>query len=161
LRYSLQPGEAAFRFYAWASQIEDGRVVATDYAPDVGWLEEGDQPALGLVGPVWTLESDFNRGGSSLTLVQTLTFTADGRIVIDAACNVGAGNVIVERGTLHLDDLSHTEVPCSSDIAGFGAAFMAVLLADEIAYTIDAGVLELRAGPNVLKLMATYEGSPD
>jgi hypothetical protein len=27
------------RFYAWASVIRDGRVVATDYAPDTGWLE--------------------------------------------------------------------------------------------------------------------------
>jgi hypothetical protein len=27
------------RFYAWASVILDGRVVATDHAPDVGWLE--------------------------------------------------------------------------------------------------------------------------
>lgn len=27
------------RFYAWASVIENGRVVATDYAPDVGWLD--------------------------------------------------------------------------------------------------------------------------
>ena len=27
-------------FYAWASVIENGRVVATDYAPDVGWLLE-------------------------------------------------------------------------------------------------------------------------
>ncbi len=26
------------RFYAWASLIRDGRVVATDYAPDAGWL---------------------------------------------------------------------------------------------------------------------------
>lgn len=26
------------RFYAWASVIQDGRVVAADYAPDVGWL---------------------------------------------------------------------------------------------------------------------------
>jgi hypothetical protein len=25
-------------FYAWASAIENGRVVATDYAPDTGWL---------------------------------------------------------------------------------------------------------------------------
>jgi hypothetical protein len=25
-------------FYAWASVIQDGRVVATDYAPDTGWL---------------------------------------------------------------------------------------------------------------------------
>ncbi len=27
-------------FYVWASVIENGRVVATDYAPDVGWLLE-------------------------------------------------------------------------------------------------------------------------
>ena len=26
-------------FYAWASVIRDGRVVATDYAPDAGWLD--------------------------------------------------------------------------------------------------------------------------
>ena len=26
-------------FYAWASVIQDGRVVATDYAPDSGWLD--------------------------------------------------------------------------------------------------------------------------
>jgi hypothetical protein len=26
------------RFYAWASVIQDGQVVATDYAPDAGWL---------------------------------------------------------------------------------------------------------------------------
>ena len=26
-------------FYTWASVIVDGRVVATDYAPDVGWLD--------------------------------------------------------------------------------------------------------------------------
>jgi hypothetical protein len=32
--YGKLPG----RFYAWASVIQDGRVVATDYAPDTGWL---------------------------------------------------------------------------------------------------------------------------
>ena len=26
-------------FYVWASVIQDGRVVATDYAPDVGWFD--------------------------------------------------------------------------------------------------------------------------
>lgn len=31
-------GSLPDRFYAWASVIQDGRVVATDYAPDVGWL---------------------------------------------------------------------------------------------------------------------------
>ena len=28
------------RFYAWASVIQAGRVVAADYAPDVGWLDD-------------------------------------------------------------------------------------------------------------------------
>ena len=28
-----------YRFYAWASEIADGRIVASDYAPDSGWLE--------------------------------------------------------------------------------------------------------------------------
>ena len=32
-------GDVSPRIYAWASLIEDGRVVATDYAPDAGWLE--------------------------------------------------------------------------------------------------------------------------
>jgi hypothetical protein len=35
----LTEDDPTFRFYAWASLIEEGRVVATDYAPDVGWLE--------------------------------------------------------------------------------------------------------------------------
>ena len=35
----LLPEEERFRFYTWASLIEDGRVVGTDYAPDHGWLD--------------------------------------------------------------------------------------------------------------------------
>jgi len=33
------PGEQGFHFYVWASVIVDGQIVATDYAPDVGWIE--------------------------------------------------------------------------------------------------------------------------
>ena len=32
-------GDVPGHFYAWAAVIENGRVVATDYAPDVGWLD--------------------------------------------------------------------------------------------------------------------------
>jgi hypothetical protein len=35
----VRDGGAGFRFYVWASEIVDGEVVATDYAPDVGWIE--------------------------------------------------------------------------------------------------------------------------
>jgi hypothetical protein len=31
-------------FYAWAAVIENGRIVATDYAPDVGWLDPSAKP---------------------------------------------------------------------------------------------------------------------
>jgi hypothetical protein len=31
----------AYRFYAFASEIRDGRVMATDFARDEGWLEPG------------------------------------------------------------------------------------------------------------------------
>jgi hypothetical protein len=33
-----KPDTKPARFYAWASVIVDGRVMATDYAPDAGWL---------------------------------------------------------------------------------------------------------------------------
>jgi hypothetical protein len=32
---------ADFRFYAWASTISGGAIVATDFAPDAGWIETG------------------------------------------------------------------------------------------------------------------------
>jgi hypothetical protein len=33
------PDHPVFRVYAWASAIVDGQIVATDYAPDFGWME--------------------------------------------------------------------------------------------------------------------------
>ena len=37
--YAHREGGSPFRFYVWASLIRDGQLVATDYAPDAGWLE--------------------------------------------------------------------------------------------------------------------------
>lgn len=37
--YAHRDGDWQFRFYVWASLIRDGQVIATDYAPDTGWLE--------------------------------------------------------------------------------------------------------------------------
>lgn len=49
---SFYPGEGIpGRFYAWASVIQDGRVVATDYAPDAGWLDSTGSIPGGGVGP--------------------------------------------------------------------------------------------------------------
>jgi hypothetical protein len=46
------------RFYAWASVIANGRVVATDYAPDVGWLERSpDAKPLPKPGGPYVLQA--------------------------------------------------------------------------------------------------------
>jgi hypothetical protein len=36
--FPVPPGEQ-FRFYVWASAIVDDQIVATDYAPDAGWID--------------------------------------------------------------------------------------------------------------------------
>ncbi len=162
-----QPGNAAslwysvtnnpdFRFYAWAALIEPGRVVATDYAPDVGWLQAGDQPEPTLIGPTWSLESPVTVSGEEMTLVQSLTLTADGAMTLDAGCSTGTANVTVEPGVLHVTDIAMSNVGCSSAVAERTATFMAVLSAGDIAYTIEPGVLELRAGSSVLSFQARY-----
>ena len=139
---------------------EDGRVIATDYAPDVGWLEAGDQPEGTLIGPTWTVESEFSRDGEEYVLVQTLTFTSDGRVAFDAGCHTGVGSVSVEPGRIRVSDLVLGAVSCGSAVADLDAAAMAVFAANELRYTIDAGVLHLQAGSNSLQLQATYERPP-
>jgi hypothetical protein len=48
------------RFYAWASVIVNGRVVATDYAPDDGWLDSSpDAKPLPKPGGPYALQDPF------------------------------------------------------------------------------------------------------
>ena len=156
--YSLQEGEREYRFYAWASLIEDGRVVATDYAPDPDWLEVGDQPGLPLVGTAWTVGADLPDGATSIEA--TIEFTADGRVIVDA-CRIGTGTVTAEGGTLQIRDLRLTENTCTlPGTAEFDAAIWAVLSKPELTYTIEAGVLELHAGQDVLRLQGHYPPAP-
>ena len=148
--------------------IEDGRVVATDYAPDVGWLEEGPQPGLPLVGTTWTEEAEFSGDAASgapdsggIMIVASLEFTADGRVVVDTGCSTGTGTVTLESASLRINDLSLTEPTCSrTDTAAFDARMRAFLSANEYTYTIESGFLELTAGPDTLRLRGAYEGPP-
>ena len=162
-----QPGDEAsfwyrvtnspdYRFYAWAALIEPGRVVATDYAPDVGWLQAGDQPAQTLVGPTWTLDSPVTVNGEDMILPQSLSFTTNGTLTFDAGCKTGTANVTTEPGVLHVSEIATTDVSCSSAVAERTATFMAVLSAGDIAYTVEPGVLELRAGSSVLPFQSRY-----
>ena len=145
------------RFYAWASLIEDGRVVATDFAPDAGWLVVGADPGLPLVGPVWSREVEIPE--RSLSVVSTLTFTPDGRMLVDA-CVQGGGTVTVMADTLLVSDLVLGESQCSRDVAAADAPLRAILGAEMITYKLEDGVLTLSADGNVVSLQGEFAGTP-
>jgi hypothetical protein len=137
------------RFYAWASLIEGGRVVATDHAPDAGWLVRTEDPGLPLVGPTWR---------SLIDIESTLEFTPDGRIVVDA-CVVGSGRVTVAPGTIVASDLSLVERACHPDTAALEAPLRAILEAEEMAYTLAGGFLTLSANETDVRLQGTVEAT--
>ena len=95
-----------------------------------------------------------------MTLVQTVSFTDDGRISFDVGCKTGVGSVAVEPDVLRVSDLRLTGIACGSVVAEITDAAMTVLGAREVSYSIDRGILRLRAGPNELQLEARYEGPP-
>jgi heat shock protein HslJ len=158
LYYRARAGEPMPRWYGWASMIEGGRVVATDFAPDVGWLEEPPMPAVTrpqtIVGRTWTLREDIAGSNGPSILRQTFVMTPDGRISIDAGCTQAVGTAFAERGVLRVSDLTVTRLPCSPEVAELDAKFMAFLTAADITYRIEPsfGLLELYSGSDVLQL---------
>ena len=160
LRYSITFEELtrrrAFPFYAWASMIEDGRVVATDYAPDTGWLEEGAQPEVRLDGPTWTTEFELTGEGGVYSLVQELVITTDGKISFDTGCANGEGNVTIEPDKLRVSDVVVTERACTDEMAEVDAKTMAILGAGEISYELTHADLQLWAGEYALRFEADF-----
>ena len=67
---------------------------------------------------------------------------------------------MVEPDALRVRDLVLTDVPCGSGVAQLGARFMGVLTAGGLRYSLDTGLLELRAGTDLLLFQAQYHGPP-
>jgi heat shock protein HslJ len=116
------------------------------------------EPDLPLVGPTWRVESLI--AGDTVSSVPqgvaaSLSFTADGRVSVATGCNAGGGLVAVTSDTLGFSELVLTEMACPGDAGAVEAAVLATLSADTVAYTIDAGLLELHAGANGLQLRGT------
>jgi hypothetical protein len=161
------PGAPDFRFYAWAGLIQGGRVVALDYAPDAGWLRPGIQPVLTFAGPIWWHETVFRRDGTSFELLQTMSVTPDGRLRINAACHVGTADLAIGPETLGVSDLALEETDCRghgpASLEGILKAedrLLKMLSAETISYSIEAGVLELRAGSRHIRFTARFQGPP-
>ena len=154
-----------FRFYVWASLIEDGRVVATDYAPDVGWLDPLPEPDLRLVGPSWALES-LRTDGVTTTVPggagATLTFEPDGDMEIDAACGPDGDAATFRRrltrtldNTLRMTPLYDVERRCGGSSFILGPAIFELFEDGEVTYSVDDGVLRLSTDRRAALFKAT------
>jgi hypothetical protein len=71
-------------FYAWAAVIENGRVVATDYAPDLGWLDpnpiaqvESSPSPTTQVSPTPEVENDPDVPGGRLWTVTVVNESSE------------------------------------------------------------------------------------
>jgi heat shock protein HslJ len=105
------------------------------------------EPDLSLEGVTWQLESIIT--GDSVSSVpagveSTLAFFDDGTVALDTGCNSGGGDVEVGDGTLTFGPLATTLRFCEGG-AGEVETAVTTTLRGEVAYTIDADVLSIRA----------------
>lgn len=104
-------------------------------------------PDLPLVGPTWTVESIIaGEAVSSVSVVATLTFLADGRMTFDSGCNSGGGRYSATGDALRFSDLVTTDMACDGPAGEMEGHILQVLGAETVSYRIDAGSLELLAG---------------
>jgi heat shock protein HslJ len=119
------------------------------------------EPDLPLTGTIWTVDSLISGDAVSSVpgdAVATIAFTDDGQIEVDTGCNTGAGTYQVSDGSIELRDIATTEIGCEGAAGQLEAAVIAVLMAGEADFTIDAGTLTLMAGDVGLGLLG--EASP-
>lgn len=158
-RYYLEPGELQSTFYAWASVIEDGRVVGTDYAPDAGWLvfDDGD---LALFGNHWDIQSATSPAGEASmpdSFVMRATFNTDGLLTIDACGSIQAVASADDTSIRLTGVVMEPRTPCPGGLLPIDQAVRAIVAVPVIEYTLDRGVLTLRAGAYSMRLIGTSE----
>jgi hypothetical protein len=133
-------------FYTWASVVVNGRVVATDYAPDVGWLKAtpGAKP-----GGTFLIEDPF---GIDLSMSVPSGWTAyGGSLGYD-----GAGDE--EIGLEFMIDFTFDPPMWSCDAAGDGVEAQFGPTVDDLV-TFLAGVETIKISENTDVTLDGYRGN--
>ncbi len=126
--------------YAWASVIVDGRVVATDYAPDTGWL----LPSPGATpGGTYVLERD-DRFPLRLSMSVPTGWTANGPYLYDGTLDDGIGlefmlvDKPVEWGCDASGDAIEAHIgPKVDDLVTFLAGLQMIKISENTNVTLD------------------------
>jgi heat shock protein HslJ len=117
-------------------------------------IAEPDQP---LVGTTWRLSSIISGGTVSSIpddVLATIQFNADGSVGINPGCNSAGGRYAINESSITFSDLVSTDMACQGARGEVEAAVMAVLSAESITFTIDAGSLTLTAADQGLQFTA-------
>jgi heat shock protein HslJ len=104
-------------------------------------------PDQALEGTRWVLDGIVSGDAvSSVPVGVTASITiADGRVDVEAGCNMGGGAVEVTPDTLTFGPIATTKMACEAGPSAVESAVLAVLTG-AVAYDIDADVLTLDAG---------------
>jgi heat shock protein HslJ len=104
-------------------------------------------PDRAIEGTHWVLDGIVSGDAvSSVPMGVTASITiADGRVDVEAGCNMGGGPVEVTADTLTFGPIATTKMACEAGPASVESAVLAVL-SGSVSYTIDADVLALDAG---------------
>ena len=109
------------------------------------------------------LSTSITEDGAPRLLVEgtriRLAFSAEDRLTASAGCNTMGATFELDRGRIVVGDLSTTEMGCDPERHAQDQ-WLATLLADGPAYTVDGDHLELRSDGTVVVLLARRVAEP-
>ena len=117
--------------------------------------KEVARPDLPVEGTVWVVEGLVsNQAVSSMPSgVEASLVFADGKVAVDTGCNKGSGAAEIGDTTITFGPIATTKMFCEG-AAGEVEQQVLGVLTGEVAYTVDADVLQLRGAGGGLDLRA-------
>jgi heat shock protein HslJ len=148
----------------WIAAFVNGATIAVDgdtltLAKDGVTLTATDkevaQPDLPLEGTVWMVEGLVsNQAVSSMPAgVEASLVLADGKVAVKTGCNSGSGSASIGDTSITFGPIATTKMFCEG-AAGEVEQQVLGVLTGEVAYTVDADVLQLRGAGGGLDLRA-------
>jgi hypothetical protein len=156
-------------FYTWASVVVNGRVVATDYAPDSGWLVA--TPGVPLTpnqfpGGTYPLEVEYDNTGSGLSRPLRLSMTVPHNWTVGGPWGESDGNTSLDISVVGHpwdgcpDTIEPTLGPSYDDLVTYLADLPQIDISESTDVTVDGYRGRYLRYSAVDKWFDCFSGSP-